>query len=234
MKKDLHLRPRFEGTRDAISVPTMFDLAEIKAHFDDSLTSIEKQYLVYDSLIENGKTSEGDNILRSIFVFAEGILDFYLHEISKYCLYEMFVGNWNRSQKYSNLKVPILQVEDALNTPESKEWFFGFVNNFLSDKVLLSAEAMRDQLNLIGIPFQEVMCALFPNCKQQDAINNGKLMIQALFARRNKIVHQDDRSHESAEKDNISKDFVENSLQQIKSIVNTIHNLACELQAKSS
>lgn len=108
------------------------------------------------------------------------------------------------------------------------------MNNFLSDKVLLSAEAMRDQLNLIGIPFQEVMCALFPNCKQQDAINNGKLMIQALFARRNKIVHQDDRSHESAEKDNISKDFVENSLQQIKNIVNTIHNLACELQAKSS
>ena len=43
MKKDLHLRPRSEGTRDAISVPTMFDLAEIKAHFDDSLTSIEKQ-----------------------------------------------------------------------------------------------------------------------------------------------------------------------------------------------
>ena len=133
MKKDLHLRPRSEGTRDAISVPTMFDLAEIKAHFDDSLTSIEKQYLVYDSLLENGKTSEGDNILRSIFVFAEGILDFYLHEISKYCLYEMFVGNWNRSQKYSSLKVPILQVEDALNTPESKEWFFGFVNNFLSN-----------------------------------------------------------------------------------------------------
>lgn len=234
MKKDLHLRPRSEGTRDAISVPTMFDLAEIKAHFDDSLTSIEKQYLVYDSLLENGKTSEGDNILRSIFVFAEGILDFYLHEISKYCLYEMFVGNWNRSQKYSSLKVPILQVEDALNTPESKEWFFGFVNNLLSNKVLLSAEAMHDQLNLIGIPFQDVMCTLFPNCKQQEATNNGKHMIQALFARRNKIVHQDDRSHESAEKDNISKDFVENSLQQIKDIVNTIHNFACELQAKNA
>ncbi len=41
--------------------------------------------------------------------------------------------------------------------------------------------------------------------------------------------------NELLERDNnISKDFVENSLQQIKDIVNTIHNFACELQAKNA
>lgn len=82
---DLNLTARVEDVREpqrAVS-PVHFELAEIKKHFDESLTGIEKQGETAAKLLENGQEEECQDIWRSQIVFLEGVLDFFLHEISK-------------------------------------------------------------------------------------------------------------------------------------------------------
>ena len=99
IKRDLSLTPRKEDLRDAkpITIPIQFSLVEIKQHFEESLAAIKKQYTVADSLSEGEEPDGCKMIWRSQVVLAEGLLDFYIHEMSKYCLFRMFTGAWEAS-----------------------------------------------------------------------------------------------------------------------------------------
>ena len=151
VSRNLSLSTRREFTREAriIEPPIQFTLVEIKKHFTDSLMSIEKQFVVADSLFDNKDVEGGKTVLRSIVVFTEGLLDFYIHEISKYCLFRMFTGQWKKSEKYSSFMVPMEKVEKAIEAIESKNWFFSYLNERFSRDVYLSKESMKDQLNCL-------------------------------------------------------------------------------------
>ena len=229
-KRDLSLTPRKEELRDAklVVIPAQFSLNEIKQHFKDSLDTITKQYMVADTLNENGDIDGCKMIWRSQVVLAEGLLDFYIHEMSKYCLFRMFTRAWFPSEKYASFTVPMEKVEEALSAAQSKDWFFSYLNNRFSRDVFPSCESMRDQLNLIGIDFAPTMVKAFPRNKEADSIKDGKKIVTELFQRRNIIAHQNDRSHASAEQNDITKEFVEKYISNVESIVNAIHSLAEE------
>ena len=125
-KRDLSLTPRIEDKRDkkAITPPVHFRLSEIKQHFDESMQSVKEQFTVADNLLSEGNTEGCQIIWRSQIVFAESLLDFFLHEMSKYCLFRMFTGEWEKSEKYKNLEVKMSKVEEGLAAKESDEWFF--------------------------------------------------------------------------------------------------------------
>lgn len=89
MARNLDLAARTENIREQRPAPTQFDLDQIKAHFDESISAVEKQYEISDELFSEGKLDEAKTILRSQIVLAEGVLDFLIHEISKYGLYHM-------------------------------------------------------------------------------------------------------------------------------------------------
>lgn len=148
-KRDFELTPRKEELRDAkpAVIPIRFSLDEIKQHFKDSLDNIKKQYAVADSLNDNGDIDGCKMIWRSQVVLAEGLLDFYIHEMSKYCLFRMFTGSWPSSEKYASFMVPMGKVEEALSAAQSKDWFFAYLNDRFSRDVFLSCESMKDQLS---------------------------------------------------------------------------------------
>lgn len=56
------------------------------------MDSVKAQYAVADSLAADGDLSGCKTIWRSQVVLAEGLMDFYIHEMSKYCLFRMFTG----------------------------------------------------------------------------------------------------------------------------------------------
>ena len=123
---------------------------------------------------------------------------------------------WSRKKK----------VEEALSTTESKDWFFSYLNERFGRDVFLSCESMRDQLNLIGIGFGDTMKKAFPRPKEETSQKDGAKIITDLFQRRNAIAHQNDRSHASAEQNDITKGFVEDYISKVETIVNAIHSLA--------
>ena len=122
--------------------------------------------------------------------------------------------------------VPMKKVEEALSTTESKDWFFSYLNDRFGRDVFLSCESMRDQLNLIGIGFGDTMKKAFPRPKEETSQKDGAKIITDLFQRRNAIAHQNDRSHASAEQNDITKEFVEDYISKVETIVNAIHSLA--------
>ncbi len=228
--RNLSLTPRVEEVRESrpIAPPIQFSLEEIKQHFSDSMEEIKNQYNVADSLAANGNINGCKTIWRSQVVLAEGLLDFYIHEMSKYCLFRMFTGQWEKSEKYTAFLVPMSKVEEAIAATESRDWFFKYLNERFSRDVFLSHESMRDQLNLIGIGFVKVMVKAFPRDKEEDSNRFGTRVVKNLFQRRNAIAHQNDRSHASAEQTDITKGFVEDYIGKIESIVKAIQDIAVE------
>ena len=100
-RRDLSLTSRVEGVRDPLpSCVVHFELTEIKSHFDQSLLEIQNQFNIADELHTAGKVEDCKNIWRSQVVFLEGILDFYLHELSKYALFSFDNRNITKSNNF--------------------------------------------------------------------------------------------------------------------------------------
>lgn len=228
--RNLSLTPRTEKVRESrpIVPPIQFSLAEIKQHFDESLNGIKGQYAVADSLLANGNEAGCKTIWRSQVVLAEGLLDFYIHEMSKFCLFRMFTGQWDKSEKYFAFQVPMVRVEEAISAVESQDWFFDYLNSRFSRDVFLSVESMRDQLNLIGVGFVPVLVKAFPKSNNEESKTYGTQVVKELFQRRNDIAHQNDRSHASAEQTDITKEYVEDYIEKIEKLVGAIQDIAVE------
>ena len=227
-KRDLSLTPRKENQRDAqpIATPVQFSLSEIMQHFIDSMNSVKAQFDVADSLSAEGNIDGSKTIWRSQVVLAEGLMDFYIHEMSKYCLFRMFNGEWKKSEKYKNLQVKMSKVEEGLAAKESNEWFFEFLNERFSKDVFLSGDSMRDQLNLLGIKFGEAMHRAFQKETTNASEKYGYNLVKEHFERRNKIAHQNDREHSSAIQITITKEYVEQYISETEAIVTAIHIIA--------
>ncbi len=230
MLRDLELLPRVEEQRNKkdVNIPIIeFDLNEIKSHFDDNIKNIEKNFEIVDKMASNNEVEKSKNILRSQIVFLESALDFYLHEISKYAMIKIFKDEWPKTDRYKNLKVEMRLVEDAINNPESYEWLLNYINERNKREVYISLESMKDQLNLLGIEFNNVIDTAFSNkYNNEGQLLNGKQVIKDLFNRRNEIAHQSDRSHYNAKQNEITKSYVLESIEYVKNVVLTIHNIA--------
>lgn len=93
-RRDLSLTPRKENQRDVqlITPPVQFSLNEIKQHFVESMDSVKAQYEVADALASADNVDACKTVWRSQLVLAEGLMDFYIHEMCKYGLFRMFTG----------------------------------------------------------------------------------------------------------------------------------------------
>lgn len=90
------LRSRSPAT--VLKQPIQFSIQEIQNHFCDGMDAVRAQYAVADDLVQSGKIGEAKTIWRSQVVLAEGQLDFYIHEISKRCMFKMFKGEMEESE----------------------------------------------------------------------------------------------------------------------------------------
>lgn len=222
--RDLSLTPRPEAVRDIkkVVLPIHFTLDEIENHFRDSLEDIRRQLVIADELQAKDNDTANKVILRSQVVLSEGVMDFLIHEVSKYCIFRMFVGEQNKSEKYGNIMIPMSAFERGINSADSNEWFFEYLNARFSRDVFLSVESMRDQLNLSGVSFSEVLARAFPKENSDDSIKTGKNEIKNMFQRRNEIAHQNDRSHATSEQNDITRKYVEDYLDKVERIGNAI------------
>ena len=126
------------------------------------------------------------------------------------------------------MQIPIVWVERGIESSESREWFFAYLNERFSRDVFLSLESMRDQLNLIGVGYGNVMHEAFKKNTINESQRYGDEVIRKLFYRRNAIAHQLDRNHASAEQADISREYVENRVSEVVAIVEAIHKIVME------
>ena len=80
----------------------------------------------------------------------------------------------------------------------------------------------RIQLITKGIRYVKA----FPRDNEETSRKVGAQTVAELFQRRNAIAHQNDRSHNSAVQNDISKEFVTDYISKIEAIVNSLHEIA--------
>lgn len=215
------LNERVEDIRDKKEIITIekFSLKQIKNHFNENIINIKNHFLISDELQSMNKLNDAKDIWRSQIVFLQSSFDFYLHEISKYSIIKIFNNEWNKTDKYSNFKVEMRYVEEALKKPESNEWFLEYVNDRFKRDTYLAYDCMKDQINLMGLAFEEIKKDF--EVSNDDTLKNA---ISSLYLRRNEIAHQSDRNHFNSQKNDITKEYVLKNIEYIEKIVDIIHN----------
>lgn len=222
--RNLDLMARSENIRDKFHTEVIrFELDQIKRHFTEALEAIKAQFDVADELHESGKVIEGDNIWRAQIIFLASAFDFYMHELTKYGLCEIYNENWFQTDKYANLQVNMKVIELALKSGEDIDWFLEFINEYFRTITMVSYESVKDQFNLLGIDLINVADkAFYQRGGTEKTKDKLKRRLNGLFCRRNIIAHQTDRAHSDAQVYNITKEIVENFICDIEKIVNAI------------
>lgn len=176
-----------------------------------------------DELLESGKVIEGENIWRAQIIFLASAFDFYMHELTKYGLCEIYNENWERTDRYDNLQVKMKVIEVALKSGEDIDWFLEYINGYYQTITMVSYESVKEQLNLLGINLALVADgAFYQRGGTENTKDKLKRRLNELFGRRNIIAHQSDRAHTDAQVNNITKQIVQNFIRDIQKIVNSI------------
>ena len=222
--RNLDLMPRNEDTRDKFHTEVIrFELDEIMQHFTETIVAINAQFDVADELLKSGKVTEAENIWRAQIIFLASAFDFYMHELTKYGLCEIYNENWERTDKYDNLQVNMKAIEVALKSGEDIDWFLEYINSYYQTMTMVSYESVKEQFNLLGINLALVADgAFYQRGGTEKTKDKLKRRLNELFSRRNIIAHQTDREHTDAQVKNITKDIVINYICDIKKIVNAI------------
>ena len=227
MNIDLSLTRSEESREKKPSEVINFELDEIKKHFDENIIDIENQFEIINILDSKKDKEKIDCILRSQVVFLGSSLDFYFHGITKFGLMKIYEGVWEETSKYKNIEVKMDIVSKALRETESSEWFIEFINSKYAGVTMMAWESIKSQLNLIGLNVQNVARDAFYDKDSSEKVEiKIKRRVGELFYRRNSIAHQFDRLHSDASKIEISKEIVVEFIEDVKKIVNAVHENA--------
>lgn len=224
-RRNFKFTSRNENTRDKVHTEVVrFSLDQIWEHFAETIQAIKAQFDVADEWFASGKSVEGENIWRAQIVFLASALDFYMHELTKYGLCEIYNENWARTDKYKNLQVSMEVIEVALKSGEDINWFLEYINSYYSAITMVSYESVKDQLNLLGLDLASVADkAFYKRGETEKTKDKLKKRLNELFGRRNIIAHQSDRAHTDAQVYMITKEIVQNFICDIEKIVRSIN-----------
>ena len=223
-ERNLELTPRSIGIRDRCPSHTIqFELSAIVNRFKSNSLSIRSQFELVEQLkVENN--IQYKDILRSQIVFLDSALDFFMHEVTKYGMVQIFQGVWRKTERYNNFTIRLGEISDVLRNPEQENWFLDIVNDSYAEDTFMSADAVIGQLNLIGVKWQSVADrAFYEQGSTTPTKDKFKYTLNALFRRRNQIAHQADRLHETGVKIDIEREDVEKYITDIEKIVISIY-----------
>lgn len=221
---DLRLAKRNVNTRDARNIE-IFSLEKIKQHFDDSIALIMKQSEVAEKLMTDGKNEEVKDILRSQIVFLDSAFDFYVHELLKLGIINLFHGDWTpKTEKYQNLQTDMKTLELAVSDDGSDEWLKDWINSKYAGISFMSYSMFEDACKLLGLHIKEIADKAFHDINSHEPTKiQLREAIDGLFIRRNQIAHQSDKKRENAERQDITYEYVASKLKDIQKIIEAVN-----------
>lgn len=224
-ERNLELIPRNINTRNRRpNRAIQFELTAITNRFANNLLSIKSQFSLVEQL-KNDSNLQYKDILRSQIVFLDSAFDFFMHEITKYGMVQIFQGIWEKTEKYNNFTICLGDISEVLQNPEQENWFLDIVNDSYAEDTFMSSEAVISQLNLIGIKWQDIADrAFYERNSNTPTKDRFKSTLNSLYRRRNQIAHQADCLHETGDKIDIEREMVETYIDNIEKIVTTISN----------
>ena len=142
----------------------------------------------------------------------------------------MFHGDWApRTEKYQNLKLDMKTLEVAITDDGSDEWLKNWINNKYSGKPLMSFEDFVEVCNLLALDVKDIADKIFYDKNSRTPTRDKlKYILNGLSTRRNQIAHQSDRKRENAEREDITEEYVNETLDNIKNVIEAVHFFASQ------
>lgn len=191
-----------------------FSFESVKKHFDDNISDIKNKFPLAD-----GELAKDENLAKEIWrsqiVFLDSALDFYIHEVAKYGIIKIFNSDWEETPKYGELKVSLDFAVKLADSYENCDDLLGEIDDINHKACFMGFDNLQKILNVVGVP--------------ADKSKKGK--IDELYKRRNQIAHQSDRLPDNPEKQDITKDYVEDFITLIEQFVSDINT---KVEAKNT
>ena len=214
LSKNFLLNKRKEDCRlPSQPVVKKFNISEIKQHFFDSIKKVEDLTVIY-------KKINDESILRAQIVFLDSAFDFFMHEITKFCLSEMFEQNWERTS--NNLKINLNQLHKILDEENRNEIFLECINSMYRSVSIISYESIQQQFNLLGLDCKTISYKSFKKDNKNQSKEALRKFFDCLYSKRNCIAHQSSRSHLDATIKSFSPEFLSEAIATTKKVVTVI------------
>ncbi len=218
---------RLVGTRESRAVK-VFSIEDIESHFNETLERIRIQLVVECDLSAGGKAEEGAEILRSQVVFVESAYDYFLHELIRLGVLNIFAGEWPEDgSAYLELQLSLGVLKKALSCSEVEDWLTDWITDKYSHVTLMDYPSLKDICGLLGISVKEVAdLAFYRFGSDVDTEQMLENELHSLYQRRNQIAHQSDRKMGTAEREEISCEYVEEKIHNVRKVVLALCELA--------
>lgn len=220
---------RQENTRDKRPAPAVisFTLAQIMEHFNQNLDAIRAQSDVAADMVREGNQGEAEFIWRTQILYLVSALDFYMHELTTYGMVSMYRRHWKRTPDYEKIRLPISAIDEGTRASGSAEWLVEYINDAFGRDTMTSYPRIKDQADLLGIDIRRCMEEAFPHAtKKHRAVAEGSEILGDISSRRNRIAHQTDRDPDNARQDEISAQYVMQSISHIERLIHALHSAA--------
>lgn len=206
-----------------------------KRIFDTEIARIRSFGQLINHLKTNGlhDNETYENINRMKIVFAVSAFDKFMHDIIKVGIIELFLGNRNHTNKYSNELIPISVLTKIYNQeliPAAME-FETSIYAKLKTISYQDPKKLADGLSFIWDEkqkWQKFASELgYPNDEQ------ARSRLKLIITRRNAIVHESDLEPTTNEKQNLDDISADDSVDFLENLANVIFN-NCFLSAHKS
>lgn len=186
-----------------------FSLEEIKDHYENNMNFIEQKFSLYKRLMHDHQNEEADEVLRFQIVLLSSLLDFFNHEIIKYCYYEMEVGEYQKSTSFNKEEVTFGFMNKYLQSENREQLFLNKLDKKFSRETFMSSQSICDFIKKVGLNINDISKVIYSDEKNPaQATKKFKKKMEELFKRRNQIAHQTDRLSTNAQRECITIEYV--------------------------
>jgi len=168
--------------------------------------------------------TQAEDILRAQFVMIVSALDCYIHDVVQIGMLEIYLGKRPSSKNTEKFPVNLTVLQQIENAPDEQTklaFLAKHIQSKNSEDSFQSPRGIEYALGLINI--DKIWTKLSPEMnKQADDI---KSQLALIVDRRNKIAHESDRDILSGGKIAIDKTLVNNTINFIDSLCESIYRL---------
>lgn len=160
------------------------------------------------------------DILRAEIVLLVSAVDFYIHEIVKIGMLDIFAGNRPETSSFRNYNISLKAIREAIISPRDNTWLEREIIQRHSWKSFQHADKINEALRIISDKDFWSACATAFSLDVQSVKSKLNLIVD----RRNKIAHQADMDPSfPGTRWPISDSMVFEAIEFIEVFINSIH-----------
>ena len=164
-----------------------------------------------------------EELFRAEVVMLVSALDYYLYEVLKTGIIQIYLNDRECTERFTNLRVPMRYVTSALENPESNEWLSEAIVEIFGTTSFQSVKQIKFVLSVIS---SSTGNQLFRSVADNLPITKSQLEISitSLCQRRHQIAHNCDIPPNSDVKDSITIEYLQENIQLLRDFVNLLHD----------